>query len=425
MDESIAKRLKKSFQAIAFSFSRDLKERQIEEELYEIQRTRKQLENLSPKKDRELILYCIDTLLEIRKEQNEEKLVDFAKAIQGVPDIFLRNRNLYSLRGDFEAFKQKYGTEYFKKVEKVYPRFTKNAPKNALSFFNPASDYDFKKKHPVGYVFLVILGITAFILPMIGVAVFTAIIDESAVKSEAWIFLALLGAIIMGIGFFNIVAAIIHQHLGHKVTFICIFGGLALIALSAFLCLDATVAQIINPDTLTFAFLSFVLCIATILYSYISFRLGVSHYLRTSKKLNGSSESKLKRGGFFKNRLLYKEIHKTVNMGAIYYFNAVYVYLFLFNTAFIFTFGLIKALSIVICATCILMHLTTAVMSVFAKIQNNLEDHGKPIILFARRSNGGIDCIFFDLLLLALPFIFAYGQLIATGDLWGIDLRFF
>ena len=422
MTEAVARRLKKPFQELASS---DLKDTQIDAELYEVRRIKNQLDARTSKKDRALILYCIDTLLEIRKEENGAKLADFAKAIVGVPDVLSGERNLYSLYDDFDAFKQKYGAEYFKKVEKVYPRFTKNAPKNALSFFNPASDDDFKKKHPVGYVFLVILGITAFMLPMIGLLVLTIVVDESAVTAGAWLVLALAGAIIMGIGLFNIVAAIIHQYLGHKVTFICIFGGLALILTSLFLCFDETMAKIFNPEAVTFAFISFILCIATVIYFYISFRLAVSYYLRNSKKLKGSSQSKLKKGGFFKNRLLYTEIHKKVNLGAIYYFNAVYVSLLLFNSALSLTFGFFKIFSPIICTLCVLMHLVAAVMSVFAKAQNNLEDHGKPIVLFARRSNGGIDCILFDLFALALPLVFAYGQILITGDLWGIDLRFF
>ena len=425
MTDASIKRLKKALRAIALSTSRGLKDRQIEEELYEIRLVKKQIDNISSKKDRELILYCIDTLLEIREESNAQKLADFAKAIRGVPDIFQGNRNLYSLSDDFDAFKQKYGEEYFKSVEKIYPRFTKKAPKNALSFFSPTSDDAFKKKHPIGYPFLVILGIFAFMLPMIGVLVFTLVVDESRIVSGAWIVFMLAGAIIMGIGLFNIVAAIIHQYLGHKLTIICIFGGLALIGISVFLCIDTTMAQIFKPELVSFILVSLILCIATIIYSYSWFRLGVSHYLKASKKLNGSSESKLKRGGFFKNWLLYTEIHKKVNMGAIYYLNAIYVYLFLFNTAFTLTLGLIKPLSLVICATCVLMHLMCAIMSIFAKIQNNLEDHGKPIVFFAKRSNGGIDSIFFDLLILILPFLFAYLQIAVTGDLWGINLRFF
>ncbi len=425
MTESSAMWLKKALQIIAVSAFGGSITRETEEELCKIRRIKKQFNNISSKKDRTLVLYCIDTLLEIREENDAKKLADFAKAIENMPDIFLENRNLYSLSGDFDAFKQKYGQEYFKKVEKVYPRFTKKAPKNALSFFNPSSDDDFKRKHPIGYPFLVALGIFAFLLPMIGVIIFTSAFDESEIASVAWMFPMLIGAIIMGIGFFNIVSAIIHQYLGHKVTFICIFGGLAIIAISAFFCLSSTVAQIFKPELVSYSFISLILCVGSLIYFYISFRFGVSHYLKKSKKLNGASERKLKKGGFFKNWLLYSEIHKKVNMGAIYYLNLIYISLLLFNTAFIVTLGLIKPLSFVICALCVLMHLLSGIMSIFAKVQNNLEDHGKPFILFAKSSNGGIDCFLFDLIFVLLPLVFAYCHVMLTGDLWGIDLRFF
>lgn len=40
-------------------------------------------------------------------------------------------------------------------------------PENFSEFFSSESDEQFKSKHPIGYRFLVALGITALIMPMI------------------------------------------------------------------------------------------------------------------------------------------------------------------------------------------------------------------------------------------------------------------
>mgnify|MGYP006992116207 FL=1 len=53
--------------------------------------------------------------------------------------------------------------------------------------------------------------------------------------NEWTLILGQAGTFIIGIGLFNIVAAWIHQYLGHFLTFICIFGGGVLTALSLFL----------------------------------------------------------------------------------------------------------------------------------------------------------------------------------------------
>lgn len=50
-----------------------------------------------------------------------------------------------------------------------------------------------------------------------------------------WLLLGCLGGFVMGIGFFNIIAAWLHQFLGHFVTLGCIAAGAVLMALSLLL----------------------------------------------------------------------------------------------------------------------------------------------------------------------------------------------
>jgi len=71
--------------------------------------------------------------------------------------------------GAYDIVKQKeaidMGKNNKKKNQKKSGQWT--PPKGSSSFFYPASDYEFKEAHPVGYGFLVMLGIAALLLPVI------------------------------------------------------------------------------------------------------------------------------------------------------------------------------------------------------------------------------------------------------------------
>ena len=77
-------------------------------------------------------------------------------------------------------------------------------PKGSSAYFSAASDYEFKEKHPIGYGFLVLLGIVALMLPVILYLFFVIPYDINS----AWMMLGWVGAFIVGIGFFNFVAII-------------------------------------------------------------------------------------------------------------------------------------------------------------------------------------------------------------------------
>jgi len=101
-------------------------------------------------------------------------------------------------------------------------------PKGSSSFFYPASDYEFKEAHPVGYGFLVMLGIAALLLPVILYMVFVIPIADNS----PWIMLGWVGGFVIGIGLFNFVAIIIKQYLGHLVSIISFIVGGVLIWIS-------------------------------------------------------------------------------------------------------------------------------------------------------------------------------------------------
>ena len=104
-------------------------------------------------------------------------------------------------------------------------------PKGASAYFSASSDYDFKKKHPIGYFFLVMLGMFALILP---IALYLIFVIPYQINSP-WIMLGWVGGFIIGIGLFNFVAIIIKQYLGHLVSILSFAIGSVLIWISLIL----------------------------------------------------------------------------------------------------------------------------------------------------------------------------------------------
>lgn len=100
-----------------------------------------------------------------------------------------------------------------KKKRKKTSKWT--PPRGSSKYFSASSDYEFKEKHPVGYYFLVLLGIVALMLP---VALYLILLVIPYNLNSPWIILGWVGCFLIGIGFFNFVAIIIKQYLGHLVS---------------------------------------------------------------------------------------------------------------------------------------------------------------------------------------------------------------
>ena len=105
-------------------------------------------------------------------------------------------------------------------------------PKGSAAFFLMESDADFQRRHPVGYVFAVLLGIFALLLPEI---VYLLLLLPPQAPPSFGVFLGMAGGFIFGIGLFNFVAIILHQYLGHLVSILCFLIGGAMMALGAVL----------------------------------------------------------------------------------------------------------------------------------------------------------------------------------------------
>lgn len=242
MKESFYKKLRDDFVMIRFLHCQNtLDQEKYDSAISSIKDAEKKICMHSAPAEKKVLLYCIDTLFAILNEGEKQKIIDFSDAIHNIPEIYMQKRNLYSFRRELKGFQRKYGKEYFPFIDKIKPRFTKKAPKNKWTFFSAASDEDFKKLHPTGYVVLVIVGLFAFLLPFIVYGIYIFLnppipMDEPISAGDFMIFiLGMLGTFTIGTGFFNIVAAWIHQYLGHMLTVVCWLGGTALTLLSLYL----------------------------------------------------------------------------------------------------------------------------------------------------------------------------------------------
>lgn len=104
-------------------------------------------------------------------------------------------------------------------------------PKDASTFFHASSDDEFKAEHPIGYFFLVLLGIAVLMMPVFLYLFFVIPIANDS----AWMILGVIGSFIIGIGFFNYVAIIIKQFLGQLVSILSFLIGGIMVALSLWL----------------------------------------------------------------------------------------------------------------------------------------------------------------------------------------------
>ena len=102
-------------------------------------------------------------------------------------------------------------------------------PKDYKDYFYASSDEEFKAKHPIGYGFLVMLGLVALLLPA---ALFFMLVGTD----NGWVMLGFAGGFVFGIGLFNFVAIIIKQYLGHWVSIVSFLVGGIMMLISWLLC---------------------------------------------------------------------------------------------------------------------------------------------------------------------------------------------
>ena len=112
------------------------------------------------------------------------------------------------------------------KAEKgpVRPVFYWRFPRERAGFWaTPHADVGFRAAHPKLYVLLVCLGLFVLLLPLIPMI----FLIPAGTPANGWMILLGIGCLTAGTGLFNIVAAWMHQYLGHWFTLGClVLGGL-------------------------------------------------------------------------------------------------------------------------------------------------------------------------------------------------------
>lgn len=101
-------------------------------------------------------------------------------------------------------------------------------PKGSIAYFLKGSSYEFYQAHPIGYIFVGILGLIALLSP----AFILFIYIGPKANTTIWDILGIIGSFIVGIGMFNFVAIIVNQYLGHLVSIISFLLGGGLIMLN-------------------------------------------------------------------------------------------------------------------------------------------------------------------------------------------------
>ena len=71
-------------------------------------------------KETPLLTECIDVLRRLFKENERQKIFDFADLIHNMPEIYLGKRNVKSFKREIQIFNKKYKTKYFKEYIKLF-----------------------------------------------------------------------------------------------------------------------------------------------------------------------------------------------------------------------------------------------------------------------------------------------------------------
>ena len=136
MKASFYKKLQDDFVMIRFmQYPDSFDQEKYDSTVLSIREARKKINMHSVPAEKNILLYCIDTLFEILNEGDKQKIFDFADAIHNIPEIYMQKRNLYSFRKELKAFQKKYGKHYFAFINEVKPHFTKKTPICSLVLF--------------------------------------------------------------------------------------------------------------------------------------------------------------------------------------------------------------------------------------------------------------------------------------------------
>lgn len=300
-----------------------------------------------------------------------------------------------------------------KKEKRIKPKYNKKLPpkKNVKYFFTPASDEAFKANHPKAYVLLCIVGIFALLFPMMALLAYTCFIHPA--PNSGFLVLTMVGAFIIGIGLFNIVAAWIKQYLGHTVTAVCLILGSAMVAISMIIMYVPQVFDWFDEEMVTFYFVQLLFCLIPFFY-YAGFRAGFWNWMRRSRKISNSTRKKLTKG--MKNYWFYESLHKNYELGGRYVINKIFLIGTLASLGLSLFVGWCRPLLPFTTGVFSLTLLMCSVTAPFSSAEENRSMFGASFVLF-RIQNRRVHSVLIDAAVAVFPLILICSILKRLPDL--------
>ena len=109
------------------------------------------------------LLYCIDTMLELIRDQTAttKKIVDFSKISRQVAQVYQNKRYFHSLNREIKNFRFKWGKEYFKDYKQLYRKSVEKDP--AFMTEEEKKQYAQKTRNlvPLGIIVILVPGLVA------------------------------------------------------------------------------------------------------------------------------------------------------------------------------------------------------------------------------------------------------------------------
>ena len=90
-----------------------------DEVIKELENVRMYIEKFAQDGEKEVLLYCIDTLFEIIGDGENEKAFEFCDAVHNISELFCQDNwdKKQYMKIYIKPFRRKYGKEYFKSIE--------------------------------------------------------------------------------------------------------------------------------------------------------------------------------------------------------------------------------------------------------------------------------------------------------------------
>ena len=381
--------------------SPDINTNKLDAILGDLRFTRKQIAKHAKRRPKKILVYAIDTLFEMIEEGNREKIRDFADLIHNMPEIALKKRNFRSFAREISAFNNKYEEFCFGDINTIHIQISKETVKKIL------------KASKVNFWAMFIGGIAAFILPWIFYAIYILGRLTNGRDDSGFSIFGFLATLTVSIGLANIFFSLAFQYHGRKFSIITLsVGGFAL-ALSSYMIKNP---HLYNPNISTFYCVSLIMMIIIPPLFYPFFRLSVETWINRKRRISKSKYRNLLKGK--KNYWWFEALHKEANLGFIYRLNKAFTILFALTFTLTLLTGLKKEMVLLLCPMHILFYTILAIMTIFHCIQENLNVHGTPIVIFSKRSNRVDGCILSDILMVAISASPAYLIIILTQNIF-------